>query len=100
MHIGNAIAQVARQWHQMTRPRIHCIRLLRRIQPVFVPHTCGSGEADAMAAAVRPQLALRTSRLPWLPHPFDAPELGAPAAAAAAEADTRGFIYWLGTNAR
>ena len=48
---------------------------------------------------MRPQLALRTSCLPWLPYPFDAPELGAPAAAAA-EADTRGFIYLFGTNAR
>ena len=30
--LSNAIAQVARQWHQITRPRIQCIRLLRRIQ--------------------------------------------------------------------
>ena len=70
---------------------------------MFVPpHTSGGGEADAVAAAVRPQLTLRMSRLPWIPHPFDTPESGAPAAAAAAasEADTRGFIYWLGTNAR
>ena len=69
---------------------------------MFVPpHTSGGGEADAVAAVVRPQLTLRTSRLPRIPHPFDAPESGAPAAAAAAsEADTRGFIYWLGTNAR
>ena len=97
---------MARQWHQITRPRIQCIRLLRRIQRgataplVFVPpHTSGGGEADAVAAAVRPELTLRTSCLPWITHPFDAPESGAPVAAAS-EADTRGFIYWLGTNAR
>ena len=97
---------MARQWHQITRPQIQCIRLLRRIQRgaaaplVFVPpHTSGGGEADAVAAAVRPQLMPRTSRLPWIPHPIDAPESGAPTAAAS-EADTRGFTYWLGTNAR
>ena len=40
------MAQVARQWHQITRPRIQCIGLLRRIH-----YTARRGRAAGVRAA-------------------------------------------------